>query len=146
MVTVNFHKKSWRNPLSLIISWFTGEVFHHASITVDGVVYEALADDRGVVARKRTLDHHRVLQLPVKPNKGRKAEMTMWLNAQRGKPYDWKYILTWLWRKNSSDRKYICYELVYKALRVGFPHAKLPDVKRIDTWTLESAVAKIRGR
>jgi len=146
MVKVHFHRLSWRNPVSLLISLFTGEIFHHTSIEIDGVVFEALIK-KGVVACEKKMNPRKVMSVTLPATTGQRAAIHWWLLQQVGKPYDWKYILTWMWCKKSSNRKYICYELVYKALQHGYPDAELSaDINKLDTWVIESIVAKLRGK
>jgi uncharacterized protein YycO len=110
-----------RGLISRLIRWQTRGRYDHASIVVDGVLYEAL-QGRGVVQSRAVLDCRRHDRFHTWVDEERLAELQNFLTAQVGKPYDWTMVLRFISRRQESRKskgKWFCSELVFAALNKG---------------------------
>lgn len=117
-VTVHFCKSEGLG--GRILRLFLMSKWNHVAIQFGNVVYESVSG-AGVIRRSPaefSKAWDKVSSLEV--NVADRMALLRFLQAQVGKPYDWKAILAFPFRGSWQDRSgWFCSELVYEGLIVG---------------------------
>ena len=136
MIKVYFYSGSKIGDI--LIKFFTKSKFSHVAIEVDNNIYEAWYKT-GVRKFKTPGSYSEVIEVEgLKEN-----DIKAFLEAQVGKPYDFKAIFSFMFRHNWEDLKaWFCSELVAMALKVGEFKGIPVNVSKISPGELYNIVIK----
>lgn len=109
--------------VSSLIRWQQRGRYAHASLLVDGTLYESVSKGGvravGAAAYESSYRDGSIVQAPVYLIDTQVEELKRWLDQQVGKGYDFRSIVRFLTRKaenRGADRRWFCSELVVAAL------------------------------
>lgn len=116
MQTIKLRFVTNESFISKLIRFFTWSKFSHIDYVFDnGSCYSAMPN--GVSFNDN--DCYELIEY-YELEVVNKIELEKFLYSQSGKPYDWKAIFGFIFRKNwSSDDKWFCSELIAAAVEVG---------------------------
>lgn len=117
MKSINFHLHESGTLVSRLICWWLNTKYSHVSVEVEGVWYQSYWGLDFYKTTVKPTDIKKTVHLSVDDNKA-KAVVDM-LDSKLGERYDYKSIVSWVFRINHQARKYwYCSEVAKVALDI----------------------------
>ncbi len=111
--------------------------FSHAAVEVRGVLYDS-SESRGYFGESQidtSTRRYEVWEL--------EGSLIRWRVSMRGKKYDWKGVIGWIFGAGSKN-KFYCFETAWSALAVlGHVPEEIPN--RVSGKTIRRILDKIKG-